>query len=84
MDTGYLTQQVGAIVDQLHGLFDEIGVPTHEREAREAEVRVYHPRINNDKMGLLTRDAVTAVCSAFGCVAQPGPRRGRREEDDGG
>jgi len=40
MDTSYLTQQVGAIMDQLHGLFDEIGVPSHEREAREAEVRI--------------------------------------------
>lgn len=43
MDTSYLTQQVGAIMDQLHGLFDEIGVPSHEREARETEVRI--PRL---------------------------------------
>ncbi len=39
MDTSYLTQQVAAIIAQLHGLFDEIGVPTHERDARESEVR---------------------------------------------
>lgn len=38
MDTGYLTTQVSTIVGQLHGLFDEIGVPNHEREARELEV----------------------------------------------
>lgn len=38
MDTGYLASQVSSIVGQLHGLFDEIGVPSHERESREAEV----------------------------------------------
>jgi protein regulator of cytokinesis 1 len=38
MDTSYLAQQVNTIIGQLHGLFDEIGVPNHDREAREAEV----------------------------------------------
>lgn len=38
MDTSYLAQQVNTIIGQLHGLFDEIGVPNHERETREAEV----------------------------------------------
>ncbi|CZR57352.1 related to microtubule-associated protein [Phialocephala subalpina] len=38
MDTSYLSQQVSTIVGQLHGLFDEIGVPNHERETREAEL----------------------------------------------
>lgn len=38
MDTSYLTQQVTSIVSQLHGYFDEIGIPTHERETRESEV----------------------------------------------
>ena len=38
MDAGYLATQVNNIIDQLHGLFDEIGVPSHERESREAEV----------------------------------------------
>jgi protein regulator of cytokinesis 1 len=39
MDTSYLAQQVTTIIGQLHGLFDEIGVPSHERDSREAEVR---------------------------------------------
>lgn len=39
MDSGYLTTQVSTIIGQLHGLFDEIGVPSHERESRESEVR---------------------------------------------
>ena len=38
MDTSYLAQQVTTIIGQLHDLFDEIGVPSHERDSREAEV----------------------------------------------
>ncbi|EGX96924.1 microtubule associated protein (Ase1), putative [Cordyceps militaris CM01] len=38
MDTSYLAQQVNSSIGQLHSLFDEIGVPTHERQARESEV----------------------------------------------
>lgn len=38
VDTSYLTTQVNNIVEQLHGIFDEIGVPTHERDSREADV----------------------------------------------
>ncbi|KAF4980482.1 hypothetical protein FZEAL_3527 [Fusarium zealandicum] len=37
VDTSYLAQQVNNSIGQLHGLFDEIGVPDHEREARESE-----------------------------------------------
>ncbi|KAI1085853.1 microtubule associated protein-domain-containing protein [Whalleya microplaca] len=37
MDASYLSQQVNSIIGQLHGLFDEIGVPSHDRESREAE-----------------------------------------------
>lgn len=39
MDASYLSQQVNTIIGQLHGLFDEIGVASHDRETREAEVR---------------------------------------------
>jgi hypothetical protein len=38
MDTSYLTTQVTTIIGQLHSIFDEIGVPRSEREARETEV----------------------------------------------
>jgi Ase1/PRC1/MAP65 family protein len=38
MDTSYLSTQVSTIIRELHGLFDEIGVPSHERDSREAEV----------------------------------------------
>lgn len=38
VDTSYLTTQVNNIVAQLHGIYDEIGVPSHERDSREAEL----------------------------------------------
>ncbi|KAE8145369.1 microtubule associated protein-domain-containing protein [Aspergillus avenaceus] len=38
VDTSYLTTQVNNIVTQLHGIYDEIGVPSHERDSREAEL----------------------------------------------
>ncbi|KAL4912257.1 microtubule associated protein-domain-containing protein [Aspergillus aurantiobrunneus] len=38
VDTSYLTTQVNNIVGQLHGIFDEIGIPNHERESREEEL----------------------------------------------
>ncbi|KAJ4290307.1 Microtubule bundling protein [Kalmusia sp. IMI 367209] len=38
MDTSYLAQQVTTIIGQLHGLYDEIGVASHERDTREAEL----------------------------------------------
>lgn len=38
VDTSYLTTQVNNIVTQLHGIFDDIGIPNHERESRETEV----------------------------------------------
>ncbi|GAB1320354.1 Microtubule bundling protein [Madurella fahalii] len=38
MDTSYLAQQVNTIIGQLHGLFDEIGVSNHDRDAREEEL----------------------------------------------
>ena len=45
MDTSYLTSQVASIIAQLHGLFDEIGVPNQERDSREAEVRPRFPTL---------------------------------------
>ena len=42
MDTSYLSQQVTTIIERLHGFFDEIGVPSHERDSRESEVGQNH------------------------------------------
>ena len=51
MDSNYLTTQMSTIIGQLHGLFDEIGVPSHERESREAEVRgiCHGPHLSADE-----------------------------------
>ena len=38
MDTSQLAQQVTTIIEQLHTIFDEIGVPHHDRQARESEL----------------------------------------------
>lgn len=40
MDTSYLTTQVTTIIGQLHGIFDEIGIPRNERDSKETEVRL--------------------------------------------
>ncbi len=40
MDTSYLTTQVTTIISQLHGIFEEIGIPRNERETKETEVRL--------------------------------------------
>lgn len=45
MDTSYLSQQVTTIIERLHGFFDEIGVPTHERDSRESEVQLRRDQI---------------------------------------
>lgn len=44
MDTSYLSQQVTTIIGQLHNLFDEIGIPHNERDARESDVSL-HSRV---------------------------------------
>ena len=59
MDSNYLTTQVSTIISQLHGLFDEIGTPSHERESREAEVRdiCHRPHLSADK-----EDSFSMLC----------------------
>lgn len=73
MDTSYLSQQVNTIVGQLHGLFDEIGIPNHDRDTREAEVGpadLASP-VSIEPL-LLTAPCTAALRSSIGGVAQPG------------
>lgn len=69
MDTNSLTTQVVSIIDQLHGVFDDIGVPTHERDAREGEVQ-HHVMI-------ISRASLTksAILGAQGDARQPAAAR---------
>lgn len=53
VDTSYLTTQVNNIVDQLHGIFDQIGVPAHERESRESEVCTSNTHYHSEEFQLL-------------------------------
>lgn len=76
MDTSYLSQQVNSSIGQLHGLFDEIGVPNHEREARESEVR----RCAHRRERRPDRLTITAVRGSLGSAEQPGAARHGREE----
>ena len=59
VDTSYLTTQVNNIVAQLHSVFDDIGVPGHERESREAEVGCY-PCIPGVRLKLMSRGPIFA------------------------
>ncbi|KAL8952818.1 MAG: hypothetical protein Q9222_001290 [Ikaeria aurantiellina] len=56
MDTGYLTTQVATIIGQLHGLFDDIGVPCHERESRETELFAALSETLNNQLRLVTNE----------------------------
>ncbi|KFA65446.1 hypothetical protein S40285_00509 [Stachybotrys chlorohalonatus IBT 40285] len=56
MDTSYLAQQVNNSIVQLHGLFDEIGVPSHEREARESELFAALSEALNSQVRLVTSE----------------------------
>ena len=39
MDTSSLEKRVTDTIGELHGVFDEIGLPRNEREVKESEVR---------------------------------------------
>ncbi|KAH7361399.1 microtubule associated protein-domain-containing protein [Plectosphaerella cucumerina] len=56
MDSSYLSQQVSTIIGQLHGLFDEIGVPNHDREARESELFEALSKTLHDQVRLVTAE----------------------------
>ncbi|KAM0428285.1 hypothetical protein ACHAPT_007186 [Fusarium lateritium] len=56
VDTSYLAQQVNSSIGQLHGLFDEIGVPDHEREARESELFSALSEALNSQVRLVTSE----------------------------
>lgn len=55
MDTSYLTQQVVTIIGQLHGFFDEIGVPSHERDLRESELFTALSETLNNQLKLVAK-----------------------------
>lgn len=74
MDTSYLSQQVTTIIERLHAFFDEIGVPSHERDSRESEVCMRHMGVQGN---LLTWSP--ALLSAVGNIAQSAEHCRERE-----
>lgn len=79
MDTSYLAQQVNSSISQLHGLFDEIGVPHHERDKRESEVSLILP-LDGRRMYALTWHSLTVVLGTFRSAQQSSTDRNRGEE----
>ncbi|KAK6363215.1 hypothetical protein TWF730_000658 [Orbilia blumenaviensis] len=70
MDGSYLTSQVTSAIDSLHGVFDEIGVPHHDRESREAalfaalsETLQSHIRLVNAEKTALVEEANKLISS---------------------
>ncbi|EGX51388.1 hypothetical protein AOL_s00054g458 [Orbilia oligospora ATCC 24927] len=64
MDNSYLTSQVTSAIESLHGIFDEIGVPHHDRESKEAalfaalsETLQSHLRLVNAEKNALVEEA---------------------------
>lgn len=60
-DASYLSQQVNGIIGQLHGLFDEIGVSTHDREKREEELFHALSETLQNQVRLVTDERQTLV-----------------------
>ncbi|KAL9103090.1 MAG: hypothetical protein Q9163_001830 [Psora crenata] len=56
METSYLSTQVSAIISQLHGLFDEIGLPNHERELKESQLFTALSETLNNQLRLVTTE----------------------------
>ncbi|KAL8813050.1 MAG: hypothetical protein Q9200_000572 [Gallowayella weberi] len=56
MDTSHLTTQVTTIIAQLHGIFDDIGLQTHERESRETELFAALSETLNNQLRLVTTE----------------------------
>ncbi|XDG00964.1 hypothetical protein ABKA04_000579 [Annulohypoxylon sp. FPYF3050] len=92
MDASYLSQQVNTIIGQLHGLFDEIGVASHDRETREAELfAALSETLNNqvkqvtaEKKGLVdeAQRIITTIRQMEASLDGPHSQRNHSAEDD--
>ncbi|KAL2258983.1 hypothetical protein VTK26DRAFT_7501 [Humicola hyalothermophila] len=92
MDTSYLAQQVNTIIGQLHGLFDEIGVSNHDREAREAELFAALSDALHNQVRLVTAEKkemieeaqhiITTIRQMEASLDDSKPRRDYRSDED--
>lgn len=77
MDTSYLAQQVTTIIGQLHGLFDDIGVPSHERDSREAALFSALSETLHNQLRQVTRCVLVPTCPATLLLTVPSARSTR-------
>ncbi|KAG6310564.1 hypothetical protein E4U44_005394 [Claviceps purpurea] len=92
MDTSYLAKQVNSSISQLHGLFDEIGVPEHEREERESELFAALSQALSSQVRLVSTERkelideakkmMTSIRQMEASLEGLPQRRGEYEEDD--
>ncbi|KAF9877437.1 microtubule associated protein [Colletotrichum karsti] len=86
MDTSYLSQQVNTIIGQLHGLFDEIGVPNNDREAREADLFEALSKTLTDQVRHVTNEKEEMIEEAERMInnirQMEASISGRRDRDD--
>ncbi|OLN85690.1 Anaphase spindle elongation protein 1 [Colletotrichum chlorophyti] len=89
MDTSYLSQQVNTIIGQLHGLFDDIGVPNHDREKREEDLFEALSKALTDQVRLVTSEKEEMIEEAERMItairqmeASIDDNRSRRDRDD--
>ncbi|KAL8923213.1 MAG: hypothetical protein Q9172_003232 [Xanthocarpia lactea] len=68
MDTDHLTTQVTTIIGQLHGIFDDIGLQTHERESRETELFAALSETLNNQLKLVTTEKQELTEEAHGII----------------
>ncbi|KAL1891908.1 Microtubule bundling protein [Ceratocystis pirilliformis] len=92
MDASFLSHQVNSIIEQLHGLFDDIGVPSHDREARETELFAAlsdtlnnHVRqVNSEKKDLIEQaQQLISAIRQMEASLEDGKESIREKEDDG-
>ncbi|SPO02939.1 related to microtubule-associated protein [Cephalotrichum gorgonifer] len=91
MDTSYLSQQVNSIINQLHGLFDEIGVSDHDRENREGELFDALSETLNNQLRRVTAEKndlideaqtiITTIRQMEASLDDARPRRDQHDED---
>ncbi|EPS42391.1 hypothetical protein H072_3585 [Dactylellina haptotyla CBS 200.50] len=81
MDNSYLTSQVTSIIKSLHGTFDEIGVPHHDRESREAALYAALSETLQTQVRLVNAEKTALVEEANKLIS--GIRQIHRAMDDG-
>ncbi|KAM4062186.1 microtubule associated protein (MAP65/ASE1 family) domain-containing protein [Hirsutella rhossiliensis] len=89
-NNSHLAQQVNSSIAQLHGLLDEIGVPSHEREARESELFAALSEALESQVRLVTAEKRGMVDEAKKCISTirqmeaslDGSKQSRRSYDD--